>query len=90
MVKSLQPPIKFLIKIPKIYFIFFSSEIVFWVVDTVEQQFLEREIGNLKFRKHQQQPQPQQNQKQTQQNRYNNYRPPTTQEPESQFAALAI
>ncbi|CAN6892438.1 hypothetical protein Bca4012_092541 [Brassica carinata] len=54
----------------------------------VEQQFLEREIGNLKFRKHQQQPQ--QNQKQMQQNRYDNYRPPATQEPESQFAALAI
>ena len=32
------------------------------MVDTVEQQFLEREIGNLKFRKHQQQPQ--QNQQQ--------------------------
>ncbi|ESQ38902.1 hypothetical protein EUTSA_v10001827mg [Eutrema salsugineum] len=57
----------------------------------VEQQFLEREIGNLKFQQHQQQPQ--QNQKpmqQMQQNRYNKYRPPPTQEPESQFAALAI
>ncbi|CAH2035436.1 unnamed protein product [Thlaspi arvense] len=54
----------------------------------VEQQFLEREIGNLKFRQHQQQPQ--QNQKQMQQNQYNKYLPSATQEPESQFAALAI
>ncbi|CAN8289808.1 unnamed protein product [Cochlearia groenlandica] len=55
----------------------------------VEQQFLEREIGNLKFQKQKQQPQ--QNQKQMQPNRYNKYRPSAaTQEPESQFAALAI
>lgn len=63
------------------------------MVDTVEQQFLEREIGNLKFRRQQQQ-QPQQNQKQmplTQQNRHNKYRPNNaTQEAETQFAALAI
>ncbi|CAE5959291.1 unnamed protein product [Arabidopsis arenosa] len=58
----------------------------------VEQQLLEREIGNLQFRRHQQQ-QPQHNQKQVQaiqQNRYNKYQPPVTQEPDSQFAALAI
>ncbi|KAL1189490.1 Basic leucine zipper 6 [Cardamine amara subsp. amara] len=59
----------------------------------VEQQLLEREIGNLHFRRQQQQQQPQQNQKQVpliQQNRYNKYQSPVTQEPDSQFAALAI
>lgn len=61
------------------------------LVNTVEQQLLEREIGNLHFRRQQQQPQ--QNQKQVQliqQNRYNKYQSPVTQEPDSQFAALAI
>lgn len=70
---------------------FFLVTLKSWVVDIVEQQLLEREIGNLQFRRYQQQPQ--QNQKQTQlmqQNRYNKYRPPATQEPDSQFAALAI
>lgn len=73
-------------------FIFPLVKFLFWVVNTVEQQLLEREIGNLQFRRHQQQ-QPQQNQKQVQaiqQNRYNKYQPPVTQEPDSQFAALAI
>ncbi|EOA38776.1 hypothetical protein CARUB_v10011019mg [Capsella rubella] len=57
----------------------------------VEQQFLEREIGNLQLQRRQQQPQ--QNKKivqPIQQNRHNKYQPNVTQEPESQFAALAI
>ncbi|AEE31800.1 bZIP family transcription factor [Arabidopsis thaliana] len=56
----------------------------------VEQQLLEREIGNLQFRRHQQQPQQNQKQVQAIQNRYNKYQPPVTQEPDAQFAALAI
>ncbi|XP_010500033.1 PREDICTED: basic leucine zipper 34-like [Camelina sativa] len=56
----------------------------------VEQQFLEREIRSLQCRRQQQ---PLQNQKQVQpiqQNRHKKYQPHVTQEPESQFAALAI
>lgn len=56
----------------------------------MEQQLLEREIGNLQFRRHQQQPQQNQKQVQAIQNRYNKYQPPVTQEPDAQFAALAI